>query len=198
MFLLGIYRCLEFFIKIIYYLQNSCFHGFAPTDSSRTNDLNSLQTHIRCVKVPDILCLMYPSLREGGGGGLAHPHDEFSLTNNQQTSLSEVSGTHTQYLWWLAKYYVSCVPTPLSSPTNTTIEKFWRSWRLIILLHFLRDKYSLINHLSLHLFFCEKIFRENQFLVFFSIKNFLNLQKKVCIFILEKNYWKFSYQNCVI
>ena len=29
MFLPGIYRCLEFSIKIIYYLQNLCFHGFA-------------------------------------------------------------------------------------------------------------------------------------------------------------------------
>ena len=32
--------------------------------------------------------------------------------------LSRLSGTHTQFLWWLAKYYFSCMPTPLRSRTN--------------------------------------------------------------------------------
>ena len=54
---------------MIYYLQNPCFNGFAPTDSSGTNELNSLRTHLRCVKVPDVLSLMYPSLHEGGDFG---------------------------------------------------------------------------------------------------------------------------------
>ena len=43
--------------------------------------------------------------------------EQIAPMDNRQTSLPEVSGTHTQYLWWLAKYYVSCMPTPLSSPT---------------------------------------------------------------------------------
>ena len=100
---------------MIYYLQNPCFNGFAPTDSSGSKDLNSLRTHLRCVKVPDVLSLMYPSLHEGGG--LWPPHEQFAPMDNRQTSLSEVSGTHAHYLWWLAKYYVSCMPTLLSSPT---------------------------------------------------------------------------------
>ena len=39
-FLLGVYRCVDFSIKMNYYLQKPCFHGFAPTDSSETKDLN--------------------------------------------------------------------------------------------------------------------------------------------------------------
>ena len=53
----------------------------------------------------------------GGGGGFGPPHEQFAPMDNRQTSLSEVSGTHAHYLWWLAKYYVSCMPTLLSSPT---------------------------------------------------------------------------------
>ena len=82
-FLLGIYRCLEFSIKVIYYLQNPCFNRFAPTDSSGTKELNSLQTHLRCVKVPDVLSLMYPSLHEGGGG-FGPPHEQFALMDNRR------------------------------------------------------------------------------------------------------------------
>ena len=33
-FLLGIYRCPEFSIKMIYYLQNPCFNGLAPANPS--------------------------------------------------------------------------------------------------------------------------------------------------------------------
>ena len=97
------------------YLQNPCSNGFAPTHLSRTNELNSIRAHLRCVKVPDVLSLMYPGLHEGGA--LA-PHEQFAPIDNRQTSLSEVSGTHTQYLRWLAKYYVSYMPTPLSSRTS--------------------------------------------------------------------------------
>ena len=43
------------------------------------------------------------------------------MNNLQQWIIADV----TQYLWWLVKYYVSCMPTPLSSPT-TLVKKTQR------------------------------------------------------------------------
>ena len=47
------------------------------------------------------------------------PAEEFGTTDNRLTSLSEAGGTQTEYLWWLALVYVSCMPTPLSSRSST-------------------------------------------------------------------------------
>ena len=44
------------------------FYGFAPIDSSGNKELDKLRAHLRFVKVPDVLSLMYPSLHEGAGG----------------------------------------------------------------------------------------------------------------------------------
>ena len=38
----------------------------------------------------------------------------------RQTRLSRLSGTQSNYLWWLAISYLSCIPTPLRSRTIMT------------------------------------------------------------------------------
>ena len=40
-----------------------------------------------------------------GGIKFRDPLEEFATMDNLRTSLSETSGTHTQYLWWLALAY---------------------------------------------------------------------------------------------
>ena len=39
----------------------------------------------------------------------------------RQTRLSRLSGTQSNYLWWLAISYLSCMPTPLRSRTTSEL-----------------------------------------------------------------------------